>query len=362
MGIFFIWTPAAQAGEVIRVLIQRDIARLNVSTRDLILRDLKTGRMLFKKRKPSSVIFERKRNRLWAKHPPVSAAAFLLSSRAPIQINGRLYRDKIKIVPGLNGDILAINELSLEDYLPGVMGSEMSSQWPPEALKAQAVAARTYAVFQKRNRAGALFDVDSGVNDQVYGGLKKEDPNARQAVRETEGELLTYGGAPIFAVYHSTCGGRTETTEPLWPGDFPYLKSRECNFCLDSPHFFWSYRMDGGELAKVLGNGFSRKIKEVEIMERTPSGRVALVFIRDEVQARIIPGKDFRRLLGYDALRSTNFTVHKFGDSFLFSGMGWGHAVGLCQWGAKGMAEAGMDYREILSYYYPGAEVRKARK
>lgn len=366
MGIFFISPLTAEAGQSIRVLILRDVPRCTISGRDLVLRNNKTGKVIFKKRKAASLNFGRIGNRVWVKGPSASAPSLSVSSPAPLKINGRHYRDHIKLLPGPNGGLLVINEISLEDYLTGVMNSEISSVWPLEAVKAQAVAARTYAVFQKRNRAGAVFDVEAGVNDQVYGGMDREDVRARQAVKETQGELLLYGGEPIFAVYHSCCGGRTESSDSLWAGNFPYLRSRECKYCLESPHFLWNLVIGRDELLKALGNGNglfgNSPLQEIEVLERSESRRALQVFVQDESKRTRIAGKDFRRMLGYDSLRSTNFIVQKTGDFFVFSGLGWGHGVGLCQWGAKGMAEAGMSYREILKSYYQDVELRKTRR
>jgi stage II sporulation protein D len=363
LGIFFISPLTAEAGQSIRVLILRDVSRCTISGRELTVRNAKTGQIVLKKRNATSLNFERKGNRIWVKGGRAAAPALSISSPGPLRMNGRQYRDHMRLLPGGNGGLLAVNELSLEDYLTGVLNSEISSLWPLEAVKAQAVAARTYAVYQKKNRAGGLYDVEAGVNDQVYGGMDREDARARQAVRETEGEFLVYGGGPIFAVYHSCCGGRTESSESLWAGNFPYLKSRECNYCMDSPHFLWNLEVRGDDLRKALGNGFvgSSRVQEIEIVERSEGRRVLQLLVQDEDRRTGILGKDFRRLLGYDSLRSTNFIVQSTGDSFIFSGLGWGHGVGLCQWGAKGMAEAGMDYREILTHYYQDVEVRKLR-
>ncbi len=363
MGIFFICPWAAEAGEIIRVLILRDISRFTVLGQQMTLRDLHTGQTLFKKHGSFSLNIERKANHVRIRKPAVSRSAFLLTSPAPLQINGRQYRDKLKIFPGVNGDLWVINELSLEDYLTGVINSEIYSQWPLEAVKAQAVVARTYAVFQKRNRAGTSYDVEAGVSDQVYGGMTKEDVRARQAVKETEGELLLYRGEPIFAVYHSCCGGQTETPESLWAGNFPYLRSTACNFCLDSPRFLWNYQVSEEDLRKALANaGFgSSPLKEIEIIERSESRRVLQLLVQDEDKRKNLSGKEFRQLLGYDFLRSTNFIINRTGETFSFSGLGWGHGVGLCQWGAKGMAEGGAKYQDILKYYYQNVDLRKVR-
>jgi len=365
LGIFFVCGGPAEAKEFIRVLIIRDAFQCRVSGQELALRDLTTGRALFKKTRISSLTIQRERGpRLRVLGHPLSARAFLLTStRGPLVINGRPYRDKLKILPGPNGDLWAINELPLEEYLGGVVHCEISSQWPWEAVKAQAVVARTYATYQRGNRAAELYDVDSGVSDQIYEGIGREDLQSRKAVGETAGELILYQGCPIFAVYHSCCGGETESPEYLWPGYFPYLKGIACHFCSDSPHFLWNYPVDSEKLLRTLklAKFLGSEVSGMEITERSQSRRVLKLTVTSNSGQLEISGKDLRRLLGYDFLRSTNFMVQKKDNGYLFSGLGWGHGVGMCQWGAKGMAEKGMDYRSILKYYYQNVEIGKIR-
>ena len=362
LGIFFICGGLAEAKDLIRILIIRDVSQCKISGQELALRDLTTGRALFKKTKISSLTIQREKGRrLRVLGHPIAAQAFSLTSpRGPLVINGRQYRDRLKIFPGQNGGLWVINELPLEEYLVGVVHCEISSQWPWEAAKAQAVVARTYATFQGKNRAAELYDLDSGVSDQVYEGIGKEDLQSRKAVEETKGELVLYHGRPIFAVYHSCCGGETESPEYLWPGYFPYLKGIACNFCGDSPHFLWNYPIDSEKLHRTLKRArlLDSEVLGIEIAERSESRRVLQLAVTSERGRLEISGKDFRRVLGYDFLRSTKFVVQKKESGYLFSGLGWGHGVGLCQWGAKGMADKGMDYHSILKYYYQDVEVR----
>ena len=351
----------AKTREIIRVLILRDVSHFVITGQDMVLQDLSTGQRLFKNKKVFSLTVEREAGlRLRVKGQSISAKALMVTSARGFQaIKGRHYRDKIRVVPGPNRDLWVINELPLEEYLVGLINCEISSQWSIEALKAQAVTARTFAIFQKGNRSDRVYDLEGSVNDQVYGGAGLEDDRSRQAVRETAGEILLYKGNPIFAVYHACCGGKLESPEYLWAGSFPYLNSVICTYCLDSPHFLWNYQMDGYQLAKALGRaGYSTlRVGEIELGERNESGRILRLFIKGEKDRWEIPGKEFRRLLGYDQIRSTNFWLKESDGSFLFSGLGWGHGVGLCQWGAKGMADAGIDYRSILKYYYQGIEI-----
>ncbi len=348
---------------MIRVLISRDTSEVKVSGKGLSLHDLKTGLRLFRKAGSSSFTIERAPgSRLRVRGRATAAQGFRLEAgAAPLHINGRYYRNTLRIIPGPNRDVWVINVLSLEEYLVGLINFEISSQWTPEAMKAQAVAARTYAVYQKAARSGEAYDVDSGVSDQVYGGVGREDERSRSAVRETEGELILHDGKPIFAVYSSCCGGKTENGEQMWSGNFPYLRGVECAYCLDSPHFLWNYSVEGDRLAAALSGSPSSqaRVVKLDIEERSPSRRVLKLAFHTEKSRQAMTGKDFRRLLGYDQLRSTNFVMAETDGIFQFSGLGWGHGVGLCQWGAKGMAEAGKDYRSILKHYYKDVEIGK---
>lgn len=361
-GICLFSSPLAEARESIRVLVLKDFSTVKVSGEGLALHDLKTGRTFFKNTKFSSLTFERDAgSRLRVRGHSFSAQGFLVDSSAgPMGLNGRQYRDRLKIIPGPNRDVWVINVLPLEEYLVGLINYEISSQWTMEAVKAQVVAARTYAFYQRGNRSGELYDVDSGVNDQVYGGVGREDSRSRKAVLETKGELILYQGNPIFAVYSACCGGKTEWGENMWAGNFPYLRGTECNYCLDSPHFLWNYSIDGERLSMALeGTSSNSRVLGLEIDERSQSRRVLKLTVQTERNQRQISGKDFRRLLGYDQLRSTNFVMAQKDGAYHFSGLGWGHGVGLCQWGAKGMAEAGTEYRTILKYYYQDVEIGK---
>jgi stage II sporulation protein D len=276
-----------------------------------------------------------------------------------IRVNGRSYRGKVDLLKD-NSSLLVINELNLEDYLAGLINHEISSRWPMEAVKAQAVAARTYALYQKKLRKDPRYDLESTVANQVYGGSDREDELALQAVKETEGEVALYNGEPIQALYHSSCGGETEASDDVWGREVPYLKRIKDPYCTEAPNYFWQYRIGVEELGERLRRfGRLGEIGSILIQKRSRSGRVASILIRHSRGSFEISGKEFREALGFENLRSTNFTVKSKGDSFYFAGSGGGHGVGMCQWGAKGMAEDGKSYREILKWYYPGVTVRR---
>lgn len=360
-AIFLFSSAEANSRKTIRVLISRDINQLKIVGSRLSLTELPSGRQLIKNKNFFTIIRE-KGPFLRVKEPGILASGFALTSRQGyLVILGRKYKGKILFFPGNNRNIWIINELPLEEYLVGLVNKEISSQWPLAAVKAQVLAARTYAYFQQEKRADNLFDVEATVNDQVYGGVDFEDERARKAVLETEGEVILYQGKPIFAVYHACCGGKTESSAYLWAGDYPYLKSISCIYCLDSPHFIWNYQLEIDKLEEILHTRGSAYLPVKEILEgpRNESKRITKIIISRQGDTLEISAPEFRQLLGYDLLRSTNFWVKKVNSNFAFAGIGWGHGVGLCQWGAKGLAETGADYRSIIKYYYQGVEIGK---
>jgi len=281
-----------------------------------------------------------------------------VASPLTVTVNGKRYRGTIEVTPADKG-VLVVNELPLEDYLVGLINCEISSQWPIEAVKAQAVVARTYACYQKRARATASYHLESSVLDQVYDGCEIEDSRAARGVRETAGEILTYGGQPIQAFYHSSCGGRTEVAENVWGVRLPYLKSVDCAYCATNPSIRWDYVISLKKLESLLkGAGIAvAGIREIREGRRNGSGRLMDIGFVSSEGFTNLPAVTFRKVVGYTAIKSTNFSAKITGDSVAFSGTGYGHGVGLCQWGAKQRASDGFSYREILAYYYPGAQL-----
>ena len=275
-------------------------------------------------------------------------------------VNGKRYRGIIEVLPADKG-ILVVDELDLEDYLVGLINCEISSQWPMESIKAQAVIARSYAIFQREARKYATYHLESSVLDQVYDGCDIEDSRAARGVSETTGQVLTFDGRVIQAFYHSNCGGHTEAAENVWGYPLPYLKGVDCKYCLTASSGKWQQTISLKKIEVQLKGGAYQVygLREIKAGERNRSGRVneLLMFTAKGIVA--IPAVTFRKTIGYSVIKSTNFEVKMAGDDAVFSGAGYGHGVGLCQWGAKQRAEDGFDYREILSYYYPGTRLEK---
>lgn len=255
--------------------------------------------------------------------------------------------------------LMVVNEVDLEDYTKGVVPGEVSAGWHPEVLKAQAVAARTYALYQRSMSAGRDYDVVAGVQDQVYQGRQGVDERILRAVEETKGIVIGFQGRPIYAAFSSTAAGPTEDALNVWAIDLPYLRGVDCPFDLKSPYYRWrvavpidklerALRQQGigvGVVATVTPFGFSR------------AGRVTRIRILHSGGELLLRGEDLRKIVGYSILPSARFEIESVGSDVVFNGFGAGHGVGLCQWGAKEMAELGYSFGTILSYYYPGTSL-----
>jgi len=277
-----------------------------------------------------------------------------------IYVEGRRFRGDVDIIRKDNGKLTVINYIMLDDYLYGVLYHEVSHRWPMEVLKVQAIAARTFALYQMRQNRLQPYDLRNDIYSQVYGGRTSEKWSTTRAVDLTKGEVLTYKGDIIPAYYHATCAGYTEDASVLWNIDAPYLKGVKCDYCKDSKHYKWTKQIPLQELADKLKNGGYKigHITAVTILLKNKSERVDKIEIKDDSGVTIVlTGKDFRQLIGPNELRSTKFDVSIKWDNLVLDGYGWGHGVGMCQWGAYGMARKGKKAEEILKYYYPGTEI-----
>jgi stage II sporulation protein D len=311
------------------------------------------------------------------------------SGSGMIRIGERSYRGEALLRTTAAGNVTAINIVDLELYLLGVVPREMGRRPATEieALKAQAVAARTYAVGNMGGRERQGFDFYATVMDQVYGGAMDEDSITNRAVHETRGQIATHNGRPILAYYASTCGGQTAAIEDSWPNraPLPYLKSvsdrvpgTDEAWCAGSNRYRWTTRWTRDELIAVLGQtlgphsggraGTPRRVDDVEIVSTNASERATLRLTVDGTPhtlradsirwvLRPQPGPailNSSRLFAVDAERRGGEVV-----SLEIRGGGWGHAIGMCQVGAMARARAGQRYDQILSAYYTDTRVSR---
>jgi stage II sporulation protein D len=253
-----------------------------------------------------------------------------------------------------------MNRVDLEEYVKGVVPSEVSSSWHPEMLKAQAVAARTYALYQQMLSATREYDVAATVQDQVYRGKQGIDVGILRAVEATRGLVVTYLGAPIYAAFSSTAAGLTEDAMNVWSKEYPYLKGVECPFDLASPYYQWksSFKIDTLE-QNLRQQGFPvGTIATITPLAFSRGGRVAKLRVLHSGGELVLRGEELRKAVGYTIIPSTQFAIESIGQDVVLSGFGAGHAVGMCQWGAKELAELGYPFSTILQYYYPGTELQ----
>ncbi len=283
------------------------------------------------------------------------------SAGAVIQVNGKGYRGWVEIRKKKNGLLLVVNELDIEEYLKGVVAAEIPPDWNFEALKAQAVASRTYAIYQKQSAGKRPYHILATVDSQVYSGNRGEHPQAVRAVRETRGVVITYHGEIIPAFYHSSCGGHTENAAELWGIDKPYLKGVDCDCQEISKYGLWEKRVPLSEVLSALRKQGYRlhDILDMGIGDITPAGRVKEVVITHGGGKLMVPAEDLRAALGNTQIPSVFFELELAGREAVFSGRGRGHGVGLCQWGAEEMALRGYDYQAILIHYYPGTKLTR---
>ncbi len=272
---------------------------------------------------------------------------------------GVRYRGRLVVRRTADG-LAVVNEVPLERYVEGILLREVYPGWDAAVLRAQAVVARTYALYRRsRSRPERPWDLTAADDSQVYGGIAAEAPEARRAVAATRSEVLIFEGRPILAAYHSASGGRTASAQEVWGRAVPYLVSVPVDGEEVSPDTYWRISVSTATLGRALtGLGWSvGRVEDLRIAERSKSGRVRRVAVRGKDGSAEISGRDLRRAAG--GLPSTLFEVRRDDDGYLFVGSGHGHGVGMSQWGARAMAQRGASYREILAKFYPGVRLRK---
>lgn len=348
----------AQSSRYIRVAVIQDAPSLNLKIEGSYeIINSTTGKIvsLSAELKTTVTTYENK-ILLGRLNPNLSRFLIKIDKSGRIIINGRRFRGNIELIKKVNAELLVVNHIDLEDYVKGILYNEASHYWPMEALEAQSIACRTYALYQCEVNRPKDYDATPDTYSQVYGGSASERYRTNKAVNETKGIILTYQAQVFPAYYHATCAGHTEDASLLWGIDILPLKGVTCNFCKDSPHFNWHSVLSLDSIGEKLNQAGYKisKITTISVLGKDTSNRLTdLEFISAKKNLKIA-AKDFRNIIGPNIIRSANFRVSIEGNDCVFEGFGWGHGVGLCQWGAYFMAKQGYTAEEILKYYYPG--------
>ncbi len=296
-----------------------------------------------------------------------SANSIAITPKDPngvVWIGDRWYRGRTILRPSSSG-LTAINHVDLEHYLYSVLGGEMNGNWPQEALKAQAVAARSYALFRRNRDGNSSFDLCDTARCQVYRGVQDESTGTQTAVNATSGQVLTHNGTIIEALFHSSSGGHTENVEDVWSTKVPYLRAVP-DYDQAAPVYSWTKTISRTELGNLVGLGPITAVtpignptaggsyRKLQFISSNGSKTVSTETLRDTLNLRsskitIIP-------------QTTNTkanTKTQIPDTFIIQGKGFGHGLGMSQYGAKGMAEQGVNYQQIVLHFFKNTKLAK---
>lgn len=290
----------------------------------------------------------------------------ILSPTGFLHLNNKLYRSRLTIIPRGN-ECSVVNVLDLEKYLAGLLTKEMMPSWPIEALKAQAVASRSYALFQADNNHNKEYDLESTTQDQVYDGATSETAKSNQAADETKGTVLSFGSGPIKAYFHANCGGITEVPENVWGSDGGRFRPVICPYHRHPrDKTTWSLSLSRPQIEQalkkisgILPTNFFR-LAHLEAGAPDPNQRLNDVVVSDvQGNSLVVTANTFRNAIGNTKIKSTSFDIKPEGSGYRLTGQGFGHGVGMCQIGARAMAESGKKFIDILRYYYPLAKIER---
>ena len=354
---------------IIRVLISKEkILRIRADSnvpfifkyKNLTKKNVK-GITIKKKRDSTKLFFDNNKSKVF--EIEVDKGLLIKSNdKRGIWVGDKRYSGLINIKNSKN-EIFVVNILGIEKYLTSVVGSEMPHRWPLEALKAQAIASRTYALKKTGND---LYDIDSTQRDQVYNGLESKTYKTKKAVKYTRSLVITHKNKLINALFHSSSAGMTENSEDVWRNKYPYLVSVK-DFDKKNPKLYWKKIFTNKELQILFPN--IGGIKEIEILDITKTGRVKNIKLIGNNGSLDLSGTSLRKKLG---LKSTLFRfnfieintnqennkIKNSNNSLLISGMGSGHGVGMSQWGAKYLAIRGYQAKDILKHYYKEIQIK----
>jgi stage II sporulation protein D len=368
--IWMIATPAHAAALELRVAVEQDVSQVKVgSSTDAVLKDVASGQEISQIPAMNAIVAEPKGGAV--AFSQFQAGAIWIEPRdgGYVFVGDKWYRGRVLVQP-TNGGLTAVNYVDLDQYLYSVVGGEMGARFPMEALRAQAIAARTYALYQRQNGANEVFDVGDTTKWQYYDGLDEETAETRAAVDSTQNVVLTYNNQLINAVFSACSGGHTQNSEDVWSSALPYLRGVE-DYDLTVTQALascqWTVDVSADKLKNVVAS-----IGDIKNYTVQPSqnGKIASVKFVGTNGERTLTGNQLRESLGLRGVPSQMAVaqtqqVASAGNppivpsAFRFSGGGYGHGIGLSQWGAFGMAQAGRNYADILLHYYTGVKLAK---
>lgn len=291
-----------------------------------------------------------------------------LYSEGKVKINDNIYPGEIEVFSKNGKTVSLLNILDVETYLYGVLPYEIESSWTEEMLKVQAIIARTYTIINLNRHKDEGFDLCSTVHCQVYKGINEDmELRIKKAVDSTKGFVVVdeKNEDLVITYYHAACGGATENVSEIWPEvkDVKTLSGVKCDFCKNSPYYEWDYSFDIEKFViklKVNGYNIGDKIKNILVLSKTNHGRIKNLQIVGNKNTVEISGETLRRILGYNNLKSTKiYKIEVKDNKIYFYGKGWGHGVGLCQWGANELTKQGKSFKEVIEYYYPKTKIKK---
>jgi stage II sporulation protein D len=339
----------AQSTEL-RIAIKKGVSQVKIgSSTPAIVRD-EAGRKLGELGEMNAFLAQTQGSRVAIGQWQGSQLSIEPTGEGYVWIGNTWYRGSTRLIRQGQG-LIAINRVDIEQYLYSVVGAEAIATWPQEALKTQAVAARTYALYKSATSGNRFYDLDTTTSTQVYKGLSSEYISTHDAVDNTQGQVMTYNGKVILAVFHSASGGHTENVEDVWSSRLPYLRG-VVDYDQQSPVFEWTKFFSSSQLSRLIsGIGNVRSL----IPERTtPLGRVLSMRVVGDRGSKKITGTQLRKALD---LRSTLVTVSADNGTFQILGRGYGHGIGLSQWGTYYLAQQGVNYQQILTHYYQNARL-----
>lgn len=375
VGISFISkasaAPTLPNSDLVRVRVMSTIEKVQISGTGLRFQNIAQAI------KPVSIpqnkyaqvrLLQRQGKKVWAVRLDGQAVEHLLTEKyllvqgMNLRVGAQNLPQKVLLSPGEKNRIDVVGVMPLDEYVVGVLASEMPLSWPLETLKAQAVAARSYALSVIQERKDQAYHLESSILDQVFRHVVAEDENdpliqkAVQAVKATSGvKLYAQNGRVLKAYFHSDCGGQTTAAKNVWGTNLNAGTAVDSS-CPTNPKAHWKLSLTKNELARrlkvadVVGLDFVKVPSENRIKEV----RLAL----NDTQTQTLTVNDFRQRLGFQDLRSSLFELKRVGEKFLFEGQGFGHGVGLCQWGSRSLGKSGKNYNQILKHYYPLAVLR----